>query len=133
MAVANATPSRPWLLLGAMVVALAVVGCETGAGHWDSWEAAQAGLIGMDYTRLIDCAGPPVSEHAISGNSGNIQYVGQYSNDIASTTCRLSIDVTGGRVTHIQEYVDINGNPTQSKSSRYSCTRIVQFCPAATH
>jgi hypothetical protein len=133
MAKAHATPSQRWLLLGAAALVLGLAACETGAGHWESWEAAQAGLIGIDYTRLIDCAGPPVSEHATSGNSGNIQYVGQYSNDIATSTCRLSIDITGGRVTHIQEYVDINGQPTQSKSSRYSCTRIVQFCPAAAH
>ncbi len=103
-------------------------GCSTGAGDWESWDDAKAGLIGAEYNYLIECAGPPLSEHGTGGNSGNVQYVGQYSNDAATTTCRLSIDVTGGRIVRITDYVDINGMPTSGKAYRYTCTRIVQFC-----
>ena len=119
------------IVCGALVVA-GLSGCElTGAGNWKSWEDAKAGLIGMDYNRLIDCAGPPLSERATTGNSGNIQYIGQYANDIASSACRLSIDVTGGRVAKVNEYVELNGMPSSSLSMRYACTRIVQFCTPA--
>jgi hypothetical protein len=116
----------------AMLIATGLSSCEsTEAGNWKSWEEAKAGLIGMDYNRLIDCAGPPLSERATTGNSGNIQYIGQYANDIASSTCRLSIDVTGGKVAKINEYVELNGMPSSAKSMRYTCTRIVQFCSPA--
>lgn len=119
------------IALAATIVA-GLSGCDTtGAGDWKSWEEAKAGLIGLDYNRLIDCAGPPLSERATTGNSGNIQYVGQYSNEFANSTCRLSIDVTGGKVTNINEYVELNGLPSTSKSMRYTCTRIVQFCSPA--
>jgi len=116
----------------AVALAAALCGCDsTEAGNWKSWEEAKAGLIGMDYNRLIDCAGPPLSERATAGNSGNIQYIGQYANDIASSTCRLSIDVTAGKVSNINEYVELNGLPSTSQSMRYTCTRIVQFCSPA--
>jgi hypothetical protein len=122
--------ARRIVYAGALVAGL--VGCDTTeAGNWKSWEDAKAGLIGLDYNRLVDCAGPPLSERATTGNSGNIQYIGQYANDIASSTCRLSIDVTGGKVSHINEYVEQNGMPSTSQSMRYTCTRIVQFCSPA--
>ena len=131
-------PCHPAGSHGTRIVACAVAivaglsGCDTTeAGNWKSWEDAKAGLIGMDYNRLIDCAGPPLSERATAGNSGNIQYIGQYANDIASSTCRLSIDVTSGKVSNINEYVELNGLPSTSKSMRYTCTRIVQFCSPA--
>jgi hypothetical protein len=120
------------IVCGALVVA-GLSGCETtGAGNWKSWDEAKAGLVGMDYNRLIDCAGPPLSERATTGNSGNIQYIGQYANDIAASACRLSIDVTGGKVSKVNEYVELNGMPSTSQSMRYACTRIVQFCAPAT-
>ena len=128
----GARPARGWGIACAVAIVAALSGCDsTEAGNWKSWEEAKAGLIGMDYNRLIDCAGPPLSERATAGNSGNIQYIGQYANDIASSTCRLSIDVTAGKVSNVNEYVELNGLPSTSKSMRYTCTRIVQFCSPA--